>query len=179
MRSSLHSVLHHTNWEFLKLHMAAAYKNQSSQCGKWKKSLEHGGKHGSGAPAPVHLHIWKLAEDDVFVLVHVEHVDPAHLLRRAARAAVGLLQEVRPRVRRHHHPERAVARAVVSFVLGRVDDPLPVELLLKVDGEGPEAAVCLCRVGRLGADLVQGALAAVVECRLPNVQLQERGLNRK
>lgn len=53
----------------------------------------------------------------------------------------------------HHDPERAVPGAVVGLVLGRVDDPLPAELPLEVDGDGPQAAVRLPRVRLLGANL--------------------------
>lgn len=132
------------------------------------------------ASAAIHLHLGQLAEDDVLVGVQVEHVDPAHLLRGAARVAVGLLEEVGPRVGGHHDAEGAVAGAEIGLVLGRVDDPLPAELLLEVDGEGPEAAVLLRGVGRLRADLVvEVPLPPVVGAGVLDVELQERGLEKQ
>ena len=103
--------------------------------------------------APVHPHVGQLPQDDVLVLVHVEHVHAGHLLGGAAGVAVGLLQEVGVGVGGHHDAEGAVAGAVVGLVLGRVDDPLPAELTLKVDGDGPQAAVGLGSVGLLRAHL--------------------------
>ena len=44
----------------------------------------------SGAAAAVDLHVGEPAEDDGHVLAEVEHVDAAHLLRGAARLALGL-----------------------------------------------------------------------------------------
>ncbi len=103
---------------------------------------------------------------------------------------------MRVRVGGHHDPERAVPGAVVGLVLWRVDDPLPAELPLKVDGDGPQTAVSLGRVALLSANLktmvgigadkeyfalsvvssfhlVEGPLSPVVHHALPDVQLEE------
>ena len=77
------------------------------------------------------------------VLVHVQQVDAGHLLGRAARTEVRLLDQVAVSVGRHDHPQAAISGAKVCFVLRRVDDERPAVLLLEVDGEGPEAAVGL------------------------------------
>jgi hypothetical protein len=103
----------------------------------------------SCASAPFHLHFRQLPEDHVPVLVHVEEVDAGHLLWRAARAEVRLLDQVAVSIGWHDHAQAAVAGAKVGLVLGGVDDEGPAVLLLEVDGEGPEAAVCLGGVGLL------------------------------
>ena len=130
-----------------------------------------------GAAAPLHLHLGQLAEDDVVVLVHVEQVDAGHLLRGAAGAEVGLLDQVAVRVGRHDHAQAAVARAKVGLVLGRVDDEGPPVLLLEVDREGPEAAVGLGRVGLIVADLAQVALVPVAQAILLDFQLDVGSLD--
>ena len=77
------------------------------------------------------------------VLVHVEQVDAGHLLWRATRTEVRLLDQVAVRVGGHDDPQAAVSGTEVGFVLGGVDDEGPAVLLLEVDGEGPEATVGL------------------------------------
>jgi hypothetical protein len=81
------------------------------------------------AAASLHLHLGQLAKDHVVVLVHVEQVDAGHLLRGAAGAEVGLLDQVAVRVGGHDDAQAAVAGAEVGLVLGRVDDERPAVLL--------------------------------------------------
>jgi len=133
----------------------------------------------SRATAPFNLHLRQFPENDVPVLVHVEEVDAGHLLRRAAWAEVGLLNQVAVGVGRHDHAQAAVAGAKVCLVLGGMDDEGPAVLLLEVDGEGPEAAVRLGRVGLLRADFAQVSLVSVAHVVFFDFKLNVRCLSEK
>jgi hypothetical protein len=79
----------------------------------------------------------------------------------------------------HDHAETAVAGAEVCLVLGRVDDEGPAVLLLEVNGEGPEAAMGLGRVGLLVADLAQVPLVPVAQAVLLDLEVNVGSLKWK
>jgi len=129
------------------------------------------------ASTSLHLHLGQLSEYDVVVLVHVEQVDAGHLLWRATRTEVRLLDQVAVRVGGHDDPQAAVSGTEVGFVLGGVDDEGPAVLLLEVDGEGPEATVGLGWVCLLVADFAQVSFVAVAHVVLLDFKLDVRSLD--
>ena len=72
----------------------------------------------------------------------------------------------------HDHTEATVAGAEVGLVLRRMNDERPAVLLLKVDGEGPEAAVGFGRVRLLVANLSKVSLIPIDVRSLKKKRLQ-------
>ena len=79
----------------------------------------------------------------------------------------------------HDHTEATVAGAEVGLVLRRMNDERPAVLLLKVDGEGPEAAVGFGRVRLLVANLSKVSLIPIAHPVLFDLELDVRSLKKK